>query len=151
MTDVWGGKRLATILVMIITSAHHGFAQSTFLNAVDSVQLIAFHRMFTNYTESITAKPESTFSIGDENYTGKVTDFLPYFQIDSAGQVTSRSDSLGNPAAKVVVFKDGKAVDSSWAFQGQGPPHYARTSMFGFRMDSLYLKPDSTRVEHKGE
>lgn len=134
---------------MFITSENYSFAQSAYLNTIDSVKLVAFHRMFTNYSEPITARPSAEFSIGDEDYSGKLTDFCPDFQIDSTGRVSSRSDTLGNPAAKVVVFREEKAIDSSWVFQGDGPPHFSRTSLFGFRIEKLYLKPDSTRIDDK--
>jgi hypothetical protein len=136
---------------MFITSTNLSAAQSPYLQTIDSVKLVAFHRMFTNYTEAVTALPEKPFSIGDEDFSGKVTDFCPDFQIDSTGHVYSRSDTLGNPAAKVVVFKEDKAVDSSWAFIGEGPPHFSRSSMFGFRIEAVFLKTDSTHVEDKGE
>ena len=60
--------------------------------------------------------------------------------MSSPGKVFSRSDSLGNPALRVVVFKGREKVEEGWAFRGEGPPHFRQTSRFGFRLQDLELK-----------
>ncbi len=52
-----------------------------------------------------------------ENVSFIVQDFIPDFVIDEDGKIATKSDTLSNPAIKVVVYRDGEATFDSWLFQ----------------------------------
>jgi hypothetical protein len=96
--------------------------------------------MYPGYRETTRVVPGQSVTIGDEDYAVRLVDFLPDFQMDASGHAFSRSDSSANPALKVAVLKAGKEVAVEWAFEGDGPPHFRQTSLFGFRIQELHLK-----------
>ncbi len=94
-----------------------------------SVTLHVFHRAFENFHDQVEAKIGQEFRIGDSNYTGIVTDFVPDFMMDlKSRKVTTRSNEPNNPAVRVVVRRGGKAQDTTWAFLNM-PPHFAKKSL----------------------
>ena len=152
MTQTGDGRRAIGLLVMAVTMLAACAGSSPYLKQVDSVDLIIFHRMFPAYRETTSALPDQTVVFGDEDFTYRVVDFFPDFQMDAQGNVSSRTDTLGNPAVKVMIFKGRERVEASWAFPGEGPPHFRQTSRFGFRIKDLHLKVDEAQSgagEHK--
>lgn len=97
-----------------------------------TVTLHVFHRAFANFHDQVEAKLNSEFRIGDSNYTGIVTDFVPDFTMDlKTKKVTTRSNVPNNPAVRIVVRQGGKAQDTTWAFLNM-PPHFAKKSLIAF-------------------
>ncbi len=97
-----------------------------------TVTLHVFHRAFENFHDQIEAKIGQEFRIGDSNYTGIVTEFVPDFMMDlKTRKVTTRSNEPNNPAVRVVVRRGGKAQDTTWAFLNM-PPHFAKKSLVAF-------------------
>jgi len=76
---------------------------------------------------TIATRPGETSKI-DDNLSLRVLNFVPDFQIDSSGQVVSRSAEPNNPAALVEIQAERKPVFSGWVF---------------------YLYPDFTRFHRK--
>jgi cytochrome c biogenesis protein len=52
----------------------------------------------------------------NESRQVRLLSFIPDFQLDSAGQATSRSAEARNPAALVEILEGGKPVFSGWVF-----------------------------------
>jgi cytochrome c biogenesis protein len=76
---------------------------------------------------NIILKPGEISQIGDGLSLG-IKSFVPDFQIDSSGQVISRSPEPSNPATLVEIEAEGEPVFSGWIF---------------------YLYPDFTRFHRK--
>ncbi len=75
------------------------------------------------------------YQLSDANYYVRAINFIPDFAIDtSTGKAFSRSDSLNNPAVKLEVFKGGKKVEETWAFQKIEVPHYSQHSFLSFKL-----------------
>lgn len=99
---------------------------------VQSVTLHIFHRAFENFHDQVEARPNQEFRIGDSNYTGVVTQFVPDFHYDmKTKKVSSRTNSPNNPAFRIVVKRGGQPQDTTWAFLNM-PPHFAKKSLVAF-------------------
>jgi hypothetical protein len=99
---------------------------------VQSVTLHIFHRAFENFHDQVEARLNQEFRIGDSNYTGIVTQFLPDFTYDTkTRKATTRGNAPNNPAFRIVVKRSGQPQDTSWAFLNM-PPHFARKSLVAF-------------------
>jgi len=116
----------------------------------DAVTLGVQHRVFHDFRDVHRVKLGEEFLLGDSDYSARVVQYLPDFQMDLASR---RDDSLtdqpSNPAFRVVV-KKGKAVqDTTWAFLNN-PPHFGARSYFAFQVLKLELPgrapmlPDTT-------
>lgn len=150
MTDYGKSRWFGWVLVTVVTIFAGCAGSSPYLHRIEQVELISYHRMYPAYRETTLVAPGERVTIGDQDYTIELQEFLPDFQMDTAGVAYSRSDSLGNPALKVGVLRGGKTVATEWAFEGEGPPHFRQTSLFGFRIRTLRMKvqePDSTGGE----
>ena len=97
-----------------------------------TVTLHVFHRAFENFHDQVEAKIGQEFRIGDSNYTGIVTDFVPDFMMDlKTRKVTTRGNAPNNPAVRIVVRRGGQPQDTTWAFLNM-PPHFAKKSHVAF-------------------
>jgi len=99
---------------------------------MSTVTLHVFHRVFRQFHDKVDARLHREFRIGDSDYTGTVTEFVPDFVMDlKSHRVTSRSDEPRNPAFHIVVRKKGVPQDTTWAFLDL-PPHFAEKSLVAF-------------------
>ncbi len=90
------------------------------------------------------------FQLSDAGYYAKVVDFVPDFAINSStGKVISRSDSLKNPAVKLVVYRGKERLEEVWAFQKTQAPHFSRQSMLGFKLLDFKIKDGFRNVEEE--
>lgn len=102
-----------------------------------TVSLMIGHRAFTDFRDDVSVRPHTLFRVGDTEYSAKVVEFQPDFAMDvKKHKITSRSNEPKNPAVKIVVWKNGAADDTSWAFLNM-PPHFMRKSMLAFRLVKL--------------
>ena len=125
---------IGLLVVTGITSLASCTAQSRYLGRLESVTLVAYHRMHPTYAETVHVAPAESFPLSDEVFSGRVAGYLPDFKINDRGEITSGSDSIANPAVKVEVYRGWQRVQASWAFPGEGPPHYRAEDMIGFRL-----------------
>jgi hypothetical protein len=133
----FGGSRPAYGALLLALAALAGCDQP-----LESVGLEVKHRIFAGFREEHRVAPGETFVIGDTEYTARIVGFLPDFVYDeSTGTAASRSAVPNNPAVRIEVLENGKKIDEVWAFQGEGPPHYGRSSMLAFRVTGLAWKP----------
>ncbi len=90
------------------------------------------------------------FQLSDAEYYATAVDFVPDFAISSStGKVISRSDSLKNPAVKLVVYKGKDKLEEVWAFQKVQAPHFSRQSMLGFKLLDFKIEDKFRKVEDK--
>jgi len=116
----------------------------------DAVTLGVQHRVFHDFRDVHRVKLNEEFLLGDSDYSARVVQYLPDFQMDLASRrFFSLSAQPNNPAFKVVVRKGKAAQDTTWAFLNN-PPHFGARSYFAFLVLKLELPgrapllPDTT-------
>lgn len=92
-------------------------------------------RLYPDWKEQRRVHVGEHFVLGDTRNEAVVDALYPDFRIVE-GKATSISDSLGNPAIRVLVQRDGAVVDSTWAFLNF-PPHFSPKSFFTFQLQDI--------------
>ncbi len=104
---------------------------------LSSVTLIIRHRVFHDFVERSQVRLKQDFPIGASDYSARVTEFVPDFDMDlKTRKVTSRSVEPKNPAFHIVVREKGAPVDTTWAFLHL-PPHFTRKSLLAFQVQRI--------------
>jgi hypothetical protein len=115
---------------------------------VEEVTISVSHRVFTGYHEEFRVKMGEKFQLSDTDYYAKVVEFVPDFTINlSTKKVVSRSDSLNNPAVKVIVYKGKEKIEEVWAFQKTEVPHFSPHSLLGFKLLDFKIADMSGKAE----
>ncbi|MFQ6002989.1 MAG: hypothetical protein ACE5KJ_04510 [Candidatus Zixiibacteriota bacterium] len=115
---------------------------------IQELTISVSHRVFPGYYEEFQVKMGEKFQLSDTDFYAKVVDFVPDFAIStSTGKVVSRSDSLKNPAVKLIIFKGKRKLEEVWAFQKVQSPHFSRQSMLGFKLLDFKIKDKFKKVE----
>ena len=101
-------------------------------------------RMYTTWREQLRVRLGEKFYLGDSEFTARIDRFLPDFRIID-GEFTSVTQKLANPAARVIVYHDTTATDTTWAFLNF-PPHFSPRSFFTFKLLEIdgYVPADSS-------
>jgi len=73
------------------------------------------------------------FVIPDTNIKLNVLAFLPDFSISAKG-ITSRSNELKNPAAKVVIYEDNTKIFEGWLFEKLPTIHPFEHKVFAIKL-----------------
>ncbi len=92
-------------------------------------------RLYTDWKEEQKVRIGERVFIGDTEFAAAVEGFLSDFRLVD-GRAVSASSEMKNPAAHIITFKEGAAVDSTWAFLNF-PPHFSPKSFFTFRLLSI--------------
>jgi len=92
-------------------------------------------RLYPTWHELLRLRLGELFYLGDSEYTARIDRFLPDFRIID-GKFLTVSQELKNPAARVVVYHDTTAADTSWAFLNF-PPHFSPRSFFTFQLKDI--------------
>ena len=101
---------------------------------LDAVTLVVRHRVFHDFFDVQRVKLNQDFILGDTDFTGRVVQYVPDFEMDLAShRIVSRSEQPNNPAFRVVVRQNKTPQDTSWAFLNM-PPHFGRHSYFAFQV-----------------
>ena len=109
-----------------------------------SVTLHVFHRVFRNFHDQVEAHLKQEFRIGDSDYTGVITEFVPDFAMGlQSHKVMTRSQEPNNPAFHIIVRKNGTPVDTTWAFLDM-PPHFTRRALVAFIATRVTFENHST-------
>jgi hypothetical protein len=99
------------------------------------VQTVTFeihHRVFPDFLEESHVRMQQNFQIGDSQYSGRVVQFVPHFNMNlKTHKIESLSNEPVNPAFRIIVREKGAPRDTVWAFLNM-PPHFARKSMLAF-------------------
>jgi hypothetical protein len=101
---------------------------------LDAVTFAVRHRVFHEFYDVQKARLNQDFPLGDSEYSARVIQYLPDFQMDlEHHKFFSLSDQPRNPAFRVVVKKGKAPHDTSWAFL-KSPPHFSAKSYFSFQV-----------------
>ena len=92
-------------------------------------------RLYPEWKEEHRVHIGERFALGDTPNQAVVEVLYPHFMIVD-GKPVSLSDSLLNPAIRVLVRRDSVVVDSTWAFLNF-PPHFSPKSFFTFRLTDI--------------
>jgi hypothetical protein len=104
-------------------------------------------RVYVNYSEEHKVKMYEKFQISDTDLEAVVVEFYPDFTIDTLTlKAVSRSDTLYNPAAKILIIRGKDKKEETWAFAPGMIPHYSPRSFIGFELvdyktSGKYIKP----------
>ena len=102
--------------------------------------LVIGHRAFVDFRDRVEVALGEEFQVGDTDYSAKVVEFQPDFAMDlETRTVLSRSQEPRNPAARVLVWRNGAPNDTSWAFLKM-PPHFGRRSMLAFQLKRVTFR-----------
>jgi hypothetical protein len=101
---------------------------------VQSVTLLIRHRIYHDFQDLQSVTLNRDFLIGDTEYTGRIVQYVPDFEMDlKSHKVISRSSQPNNPAFRIVVRQNQTPKDTTWAFVNM-PPHFGRRSYFAFQV-----------------
>jgi hypothetical protein len=101
---------------------------------LDAVTLFIQHRVFHDFRDLQRVKLNQDFILGDTEFSGRVVQYVPDFQMDlKTRKVVTRTDQPNNPAFKIIVRKSKVPQDTTWAFLNM-PPHFSRKSYFAFQV-----------------
>lgn len=75
----------------------------------------------------------SEFKVPDSDLTVKVGDFLPHFAM-TADSITSNSNALENPAARIEILEKGSTVFKGWLFSKFPDIHPFQHDQYGVRL-----------------
>ena len=126
-------KNLALGLSLLLcTEAVAAAASTVELDTTLTLHVEVGSRMYTTWREQLRVRLGETFYLGDSEYTARIDRFLPDFRIVD-GEFITVTQQLANPAARVIVFHDTTATDSTWAFLNF-PPHFSPRSFFTFKL-----------------
>ena len=137
-------RQLFLLTILVIA----GFPLFSCKSPIQELTLSVRHRAFAGYQEVFTVKMGEKFQLSDTDYYIMAVDFIPDFAINtSSSEVFSRSDSLKNPAVKLVIFKGKEKLEEAWAFQKIQAPHFSRQSMLSFRLVDFKIEDRFIKVE----
>jgi hypothetical protein len=101
---------------------------------LDAVTFFIQHRVFHDFRDLQRVEPNQDFILGDTEYSARVVQYLPNFQMDLATRkAVSLTDQPINPAFRIVIRKGKVPQDTTWAFLN-APPHFSRKSYFAFQV-----------------
>ena len=110
----------------------------TFLSCEQDVKEMTIRitsRMYPNFHEEHKVKMYQKFPIADTDLEGVVVEFYPDFSIDTLTfKAISMSDTLRNPAVKILIIKGRDKKEEAWAFSPGLIPHFSPKSFMGFEL-----------------
>ncbi len=90
----------------------------------------------TNEKKDYVIHIDKDFMIPDTRIRIKVLAFLPDFSMSSNG-ITSLSNEPKNPAAKVVIYEEGKKIFEGWLFKKLPMIHPFEHKVYAIRLDDF--------------
>ncbi len=101
---------------------------------LEAVTLGIRHRAFPDFCDVQRVKLNREFIIGDSEYSARVIQYVPDFQMDlEHHRIFSLTNQPRNPALRIVVSRNRAPHDTSWAFL-KSPPHFGARSYFAFQV-----------------
>ncbi len=104
-------------------------------------------RMYSNFEEEHKVKMYEKFQISDTDLEAVAVEFYPDFDLDTLTfKAYSKSDTLNNPAVKILIIKGNEKKEEAWAFLPGLVPHFSPRSFIGFELmdyktGKKYIKP----------
>lgn len=114
---------------------------------IKEITIKARSRMYAKYSEEHTVKMYEKFTLSDSDLEAVVVEFYPDFAIDTlTHKAITLSDTLNNPAAKILIIEDNKKKEEAYAFPPGMMPHFSPRSFIGFELvdyktGGKYIKP----------
>jgi hypothetical protein len=125
-------RPLLILLLLAVTATAVLAAPAAAPARMRRVTLHIFSRVFPNFHDRVVAELNKPFPVGDTDYTGRIVQFVPDFNIDlKTHKVSSFSPEPANPAFRVIVSKKGVPQDTTWAFFNM-PPHFGSANVLAF-------------------
>jgi hypothetical protein len=119
---------------------------------VQELTIAVRHRAHLGYYEEFQVRMGQKFQLSDTDYYARAVDFVPDFAISlSDKKVFSRSDSLNNPAVKLIVYRGHEKLEEVWAFQKVEAPHFSPQSMLGFKLLDFKINDEFKGAEDRPE
>ena len=100
----------------------------------------------TNEKKDYVIHIDKDFIIPDTSIRVKVLAFLPDFSMSSNG-ITSLSNEPRNPAAKVVIYEEGKKIFEGWLFKKLPTVHPFEHKVYAIRLDDFVKTHNSDSQE----
>jgi hypothetical protein len=105
----------------------------------EAVTLGVRHRVFHDFRDVHRVKLNQDFPLGDSDFSARVVQYLPDFQMDLASRrFFSLGDQPNNPAFQLIVREGKVPQDTTWAFLNS-PPHFGAKSYFAFQVLKVEL------------
>ena len=146
-----GRRRISAGALLALSGLLAGLTLAGCNPPIEAVVFRVTHRMYPNFKETLRAAPGKSFPIGDTDFRGRITGFVPDFTIsEKTLKVASRSDSLRNPAFHLEVSQADTLVERTWAFMKGSPPHFSRRSMLCFEVERIIWKPGQAPADTIG-
>jgi hypothetical protein len=135
---------------VLVTVGILAFLPVSCKSPVQELTIAVRHRAHLGYYEEFQVKMGQKFQLSDTDYYARAVDFVPDFAISlSDKKVFSRSDSLNNPAVKLIVYRGKEKLEEVWAFQKVEAPHFSPQSMLGFRLLDFKIEDQFKEVEDR--
>jgi hypothetical protein len=121
---------------------------------VKELTLRVTSRMYSNFAEEHKIRMYEKFQISDTDLEAVAVEFYPDFDLDTLTfKAYSKSDTLNNPAVKILIIKGRDKKEEAWAFLPGLVPHFSPRSFIGFELldyktGRKYIKPIKTRPEN---
>jgi len=147
---------ISSLAAMLFSCAANTGASSS-NRGVKEITIRIKSRMYLNFQEDHTVRINEKFHIADTDYEAVVVEFLSDFAIDTTiHKAFSRSDTLNNPAAKVLIIKDNEKKEEIWAFRPGVMMHYSPRSFIGmelidYKTSKRYKIPAIKKIEKLNE
>jgi hypothetical protein len=92
-------------------------------------------RMYVSFQEQHVVKMYEKFSLSDTEMEAVAVEFLPDFAIDTlTHKAFSKTDTLNNPAVKILIVEGADKREEVWAFRPGLIPHFSPKSFIGFEL-----------------
>jgi hypothetical protein len=113
------------------------------------------NRMNANFQEDHKVKMYEKFVLSDTDLEAVVVEFYPDFAIDTLShKAITKSDTLNNPAAKILIIQGSNKKEEAWAFRPGLMPHFSPRSFIGFELldfktGGKYKKPSKENLSEE--
>lgn len=87
----------------------------------------------TKARKTVSIPLNSEYKLPDSDLTIKVGDFLPHFAM-TADSITSNSNNLENPAARVEILEKGNTIFKGWLFSKFPDVHPLQHEKYGVKL-----------------
>jgi hypothetical protein len=129
--------RLGVLVALVTVPLVHGAARPASTKSGPHLRTVTFgirHRVFHDFSDRAMVKLNQDFPLGDTDYSARVVQYVPDFQMDlERHKIFSLSEQPNNPAFKIIVRKGKAPQDTTWAFL-KSPPHFGARSYFAFQV-----------------
>lgn len=135
--SILGAAGLVAQVAILPTSHKEEAAPLT--TPVKSVTVTVTHKDYPTFATQYALEVGQRTYIHDTHYWVKLEDFVADFVMDpTTKQVTSRSNDLKNPAAKVQVGYLDKPIYTTWIFREQETRHDVKAPGFIFTIAEVW-------------